>query len=159
MPRDPIIRSFFAKNGLTIIIVTLMVAFVIGGIQGLNYLAKKETKKNNNLNVNTISNEIKTAKQIAQAFLNYCNTKDVSSAKALLTLEYKENEEALNRWIGKYFNNSKTYKIESEVIKNGIYSYKIKITDNILESGKIDANLIEVDIQVIRENEEYKVSI
>src|SRR5574344_3049512 len=105
MPKSPVIRSFFAKNGLTMVIVILMAAFIIGGLQGLNYLAKNKIEKDDNLKVNTISKENKTARQIVQDFLNYCNTKDVSSASALLTLECKENEEILTTWVEKNFRN------------------------------------------------------
>lgn len=159
MPKSPVIRSFFAKNGLTMVIVILMAAFIIGGLQGLNYLAKNKIEKDDNLKVNTISKENKTARQIVQDFLNYCNTKDVSSASALLTLECKENEEILTTWVEKNFRNSKTFKIESETINKGIYNYKIKITDNILVTGKIDENLLEISMAVVNEKGEYKVSI
>lgn len=157
MAKNPIIRSFFAKNGLTIAIIIIFVSFVIFAVQGLNYLTEnKKLNNNRNINISKVEKNVHTAKNTVYEFLNYCNEKNVSSANALLTLECKEK---YDEWLKEYFANSKTYMICSELMQGNIYDYKIEIMDNVLETGQFDNNLQEVEIKVKEENNEYKIII
>lgn len=151
---------FFNQNRKQIIKIILIIVFIIGMIQLLNFLAKTKNdsadldniiaKKNNELSNEVISNKsavggenVSSSKldsdtEVIKKFLDYCNDRDLENAYELLTDECKEEMFSTiddfkdGYYVPVFDNSSKLFTIENWT--NNIY--KIKINDDILATGK-----------------------
>lgn len=175
---------FFNQNRRKIIIIILFIVFLLGIIQLLNYFAKKEnmstTSKNESITENSvIKNEVVSQKSVISGtniskkdlkkdtdviseFIEYCNSKNIEGAYALLTDECKEvmfpSIEDFNRvYYEHIFNNqARSYTVENWISN----TYKIEYSNDILSTGKIDNDIGLLDyITVVEVNGEYKLNI
>lgn len=106
-------------------------------------------------------------KIIIQNFINYCNQKQIEQAYNLLTNECKEEVffsnigNFSNNYVNKIFNSKKTYSMQSWINRDTYTTYKVKIVDDMISSGKITSkeNEIEDYYTIVNENGEYKLNI
>lgn len=175
---------YFNQNRKQIIKVILVIALIIIIIQILNYFAmEKNTKENtqkidvskdNNTNKEIISNKsavsgknvdnskLEKHSNIIKQFMNYCNEKDIESAYNMLTDECKEvmyptiQDFYKIYYINNFNNDTRLYTIENWIND----TYEVRITENILATGKVDTESTKQDyITVIEKNEESKLNI
>lgn len=158
----PLIR-FLNQNRRKIrnIILIIVVFFLV--LRTLNYMAqqkleKEEIQKNEKQEQITIEEE---HKELIEKFLDYCINKDVSSAYKMLSSEnnYKTQNEFKENYINKYFSETKIYNITLKSSKNDEYIYNVKISKDILSSGKLDNNAINQNFVVVKEDTDYKILI
>ena len=127
------------------------------------YTPEKTTISGSNVNVKK-QEENKT---IIENFINYCNQKQIEQAYNLLTDDCKEEvffsniANFNNNYVNKVFNGKKTYSMQSWINRDTYTTYKIKIVDDMITTGKITAkeNEIEDYYTVIQNGEECKLSI
>lgn len=173
---------FFNQNRKRIIKVILIIVFIIALIQLLNAIAKKpNTSKVENIVIKNASygdevisfkspvtgksvseDELKNVSDIIKQFMDYCNSSNVEAAYNLLTDECKEEMyPTINDFNNIYFNytfggEKKTYTIENWV--NDIY--QVRITGDILSTGKIDNAETKQDyVTIVEEDGVYKLNI
>ena len=181
------LRRWYNQNKKTIWKVTGIVVFLIGIIQLLNYFAgqnnvKLQTneeytnfttinKQYTDLSVDTdksvltqetISKTQTDSLSIVNDFFKYCNEGKISEAYNLLTNECKELMYAsLNDFRKSYYNqvfNGEKKNISLENWTGNIY--KVKITDDILASGKYDESKNRQDYITIKEEySNYRLNI
>lgn len=158
----PLIR-FLNQNRRQIrnIILIVLVFFLV--LRTLNYIAKQEIEKEE-IQKNTKQEQIAIEtehKEIIEEFLDYCINKDVSSAYTMLSFEnnYNTQNEFKEKYINKYFSETKIYNITLKSNKNNKYIYNVKILDDILSSGKLDNNAINQNFVVVKEEGDYKILI
>lgn len=127
------------------------------------YTPEKTTISGSNVSVKK-QEENKT---IIDNFINYCNQKQIEQAYNLLTDDCKEEvffsniANFSNNYVNKVFNGKKTYSMQSWINRDTYTTYKIKIVDDMITTGKITAkeNEIEDYYTVIQNGEEYKLNI
>lgn len=176
---------FFNQNKKNIIRIILIIVFILLLIQGLNFLAKNNffkkryVKKNQydnvELNENTLISKdsvisgkevdkakLKSATDIINLFFDYCNSQNIEAAYDMLTDECKEEmypsiEEFKRIYYDSLFDDgNKTITIENWF--DG--TYQVRITGDILSSGKLDGNQTKQDyVTVVEQNNEYKLNI
>lgn len=106
-------------------------------------------------------------KTIIDNFINYCNQKQIEQAYNLLTDDCKKEVfffnigNFSNNYVNKIFNSKKTYSMQSWVNRDTYTTYKVKIVDDMLSSGKITSkdNEIEDYYTVVQVGGEYKLNI
>ncbi len=106
-------------------------------------------------------------KTLIDNFINYCNLKQIEQAYNLLTDDCKEEvffsniQNFSNNYVNKIFNGKKTYSMQSWVNRDTYTTYKIKIVDDMISTGKITSqeNEIEDYYTVVQDGGEYKLSI
>lgn len=106
-------------------------------------------------------------KTIIDNFINYCNQKQIEQAYNLLTDDCKEEVffsnigNFSNNYVNKIFNSKKTYSMQSWVNRDTYTTYKVKIVDDMISSGKITSkdNEIEDYYTVVQTGGEYKLNI
>lgn len=172
---------YFNQNRKRIIIIIIGIVFFLGLIQLLNYFAKNSNSSNNNVIVKdtVINNELVSNKSavsgsnIAQQklkrdtdiitkFMDYCNLGKVEEAYNLLTDECKEEmypnvQQFKEIYFDELFNEEK----KNYTIQNWTGSiYEVRVTDDILSTGKIDNTVTKQDyITVVSSDNEYKLNI
>lgn len=173
---------FFNQNRKKIITVILIIVFIIAVIQILNFISKQQKTsdleniiiKNENYGDEVVSSkspitgksvpedEVKSASDVIKQFMEYCNNSNVESAYSLLTNECKEEMyPTLNDFNNIYFKytfggEKKTYTIENWIDN----VYQVRITGDILSTGKIDNATTKQDyITIVEENNELKLNI
>lgn len=173
---------FFNQNRKKIITVILIIVFIIAVIQILNFISKQQKTsdleniiiKNENYGDEVVSSkspitgksvpedELKSASDVIKQFMEYCNNSNVESAYSLLTNECKEEMyPTLNDFNNIYFKytfggEKKTYTIENWIDN----VYQVRITGDILSTGKIDNATTKQDyITIVEENNELKLNI
>ena len=173
---------FFNQNRKKIITVILIIVFIIAVIQILNFISKQQKTsdleniiiKNENYGDEVVSSkspitgksvpedELKSASDVIKQFIEYCNNSNVESAYSLLTNECKEEMyPTLNDFNNIYFKytfggEKKTYTIENWIDN----VYQVRITGDILSTGKIDNATTKQDyITIVEENNELKLNI
>lgn len=170
-------KRFFNKNIRNIGITIIVVIFVIGAIQLLNYIAK-QNKGNTNiveytekrgqaysiLSDTTVS-ETKNEKNVdlIDEFINYCNNGKTEEAYNLLTDECKElYYPTINEFIKNYYNRvftePKTHSAQSWITASGSYTYKVKILDDMMATGKYNAEGSVEDYYTIVNNEKLNIN-
>ena len=150
---------FYNKNRTIIWVAIFILVVVISIPRALNNYAIKQKELNqgsSNENITTTSGnkdnpvisggtvKKETSEQnnnIINNFLDYCNSENVENAYNLLSNKCKEKlYPTLNDFVNDYYNtlfgNKKLYDIQSWYIKSGSYTYKIELTENILETRK-----------------------
>lgn len=173
---------FFNQNRKKIITVILIIVFIIAVIQILNFISKQQKTqgleniiiKNANYGDEVVSSkslvtgksvsedELKSTSDVIKQFMEYCNNSNVESAYSLLTNECKEEMyPTLNDFNNIYFKytfggEKKTYTIENWIDN----VYQVRITGDILSTGKIDNAITKQDyITIVEENNELKLNI
>lgn len=106
-------------------------------------------------------------KTVIDNFIGYCNLKQIERAYNLLTDECKEkvffsnigNFE--NNYINKIFDGKKTYSMQSWINRDTYTTYKIKIVDDMISTGKITSKEDEIEdyYTVVQDNGQYKLNI
>lgn len=173
---------FYNQNRKKIIKIILVIVFIIGLIQLLDFFSKRENKNeevsneiNNTKYSNTVisdksaisgssvsENKLKKDTDIINDFFNYCKNGNIESAYDLLTDECKEEmyttiDEFKTMYYDVIFNGeSKSYTIENW--NDNIYS--VKITGDILSTGKLNNDETRQDYVTVVEHEDgYKLNI
>jgi len=173
---------FYNQNKKQIIKIILIIVFVIGIIQLLNYLVgKKNSVDNVQINTSYVNNQtseivsdkslvsgqtisretIKKDSEIIKQFVELCNQANIEQAYELLTDECKENMfptvEDFNRiYCSEIFNSYKTYTLENWTSN----TYQIRYTGDILGTGNLNNNETRQDyITVVNKNGEKKLNI
>ena len=173
---------FYNQNRKKIIKIILVIVFIIGLIQLLDFFSKRENKNeevsneiNNTKYSNTVisdksaisgssvsENKLKKDTDIINDFFNYCKNGNIESAYDLLTDECKEEmyttiDEFKTMYYDVIFNGkSKSYTIENW--NDNIYS--VKITGDILSTGKLNSDETRQDyVTVVEEKNGYKLNI
>lgn len=173
---------FFNQNRRKIIGIILIIVLIIAIIQILNNISKNRQNNNpaeNNIINNTYPKEIisdksaisgenisstklNTDANVIDKFIKYCNESNMELAYELLTDECKEEmfptlQDFNNIYYSKIFDGeNKSYTIENW-IRN---IYQVRITADILSSGKLDDSYTKQDYMTIVENNgEYKLNI
>lgn len=106
-------------------------------------------------------------KAIVDNFINYCNQKQIEQAYNLLTDECKAEvffsniANFSNNYVNKIFNGKKTYSMQAWINRDTYTTYKIKIVDDMLSTGKITSkeNEIEDYYTIVNQNGEYKLNL
>lgn len=175
---------FYNQNRKKILKTILIIVFIIGGIQLLNYFSKTNTNSNygnteQNSNKNKIAQELisdkspisgqsisssklKNDTEIIKDFIEKCNNKDINSAYELLTEECKELmfptvQDFYNIYYMNIFNEeSRIYTLENWYTN----TYQVKFSEDILSIGKLDGDGTKQDyITIISENGQNKLNI
>ena len=174
---------FYNQNRNQIIKIILIIVFVIGIIQLLNYLVGKKNNIDNNIQTNvsyannqtseivsdkslvsgqTIASEtIKKDSEIIKLFVVLCNQNNIEEAYELLTNECNENmfptvEDFKRIYCSEIFNSYKTYTLENWTSN----TYQVRYTGDILGTGDLNNNETRQDyITVVNKNGEKKLNI
>lgn len=176
------LKRFYNQNRKTIFSVICFIAFIIIIIQLLNHLSEKNQENKQNAMKNASSNSItndykpnqsvifnqeveentyKIQSNVIDEFIEYCNNGDIQNAYDLLADECKEEmfptlEYFKANYHSKIFNTTKLYSIQNW--NNS--TYKIKITENILSTGKVNnGTAIEDYFTLVRSQNGYKLNI
>lgn len=170
-------KRFFNQNIRNIVIVTIIVIFVFGAIQLLNYIAKKKKENIDIVEYNekrgqaysilsdTTVDENKNEKNVnlIDEFIDYCNNGETEKAYNLLTDECKDiYYPTINEFIENYYNRvfaePKTYSAQSWITSRGSYTYKVKILNDMLATGKYDAEGSVEEYYTIVNNEKLNIN-
>ena len=166
---------FYNQNRKKILIIMLIIVFIFGIIQLLNYFSKskiaKEDKQNTMISDNTeidqsvisskslisgqnvSTTKLKSETDLIDEFIKYCNNRDVNSAYEILSDECKEvmfptEEDFNNNYYMNLFNEYKTYTIENW---SGS-TYQVRFTGDILSTGNLNENVTKQDYITIVQN-------
>ncbi len=167
-------RKKIIRTMLFIVLIILIINLLNNNIKNKNENNYVETVTTDNTFDEVISNKsavsgesisnskLKKDTDIIKEFVGYCNEQDINSAYSILTDECKEEmfptiEDFNNIYYEKLFNgNKKQYTIENW---NGNI-YQVRITEDILASGKINDSSTKQDyITVVNKNGEKKLNI
>ncbi len=162
------IKRIFNQNRELIFRVIIIIVVGFGLLQLLNFIAKKQNEENANVSANRnatydrdyeiISGSRKDNEtydeenSIIEDFLNYCNNKEFENAYNILSQECKNAifpnlETFVSEYGEKIFFNKRDYNIQAWTSN----IYRVRITDNLLETGSIgDSNYIEDYFSVVR---------
>ena len=178
---------FYNNNKLLVWKAIGIVAFVIIMIQVLNNIVKKQKENKNNEYVNnvestsnsqkndTISESIISNKtvnkltsesntEIIGKFMKFCNESKLEEAYALIGDDckermYKTKDDFIEKYYKKIFTESKTYSLENFYTNGNYTTYRIKIKNDILVSGREEKEYIEDYFTIFRQNDEYRINI
>lgn len=171
---------FYNQNRKKIFKIILIIVFIFGILQLLNYLTRLKSNKNmleienkansivNDSEINSLvsdkslvsDNNISNVQlnkdiSVINQFIDYCNNEDITDAYNLLTNECKEEmfpsmQDFYNIYYLNIFNKEK----KSYTIENWVgHIYMVRITNDILSTGKINNGETKQDyITVIYDN-------
>lgn len=179
---------FYNQNRKKIFKIILIIVFIIGIIQLLNWLTKvKNSNKtqNNVIQNNTVINsssqkelvsnksgvsgekvsdyKLEKDTDVINKFMTYCNDKELGNAYELLTDECKEEMfSTIDDFKDIYY--MTIFNGESKVytLENWVNSiYKIEINDDVLSTGKYEKENTVIDYITVEENDdgEYRLNI
>lgn len=181
-------RNLFSNRYLILAIMAAII-FLLILINTLNNISKennnKKAEEQNKIQQNSQKQEIYTPekttisgtnvrpqkqednKTVIDNFLNYCNQKQIEQAYNLLTEDCKEEvffsniNNFSNNYVNKIFNSKKTYSMQSWINRDTYTTYKVKIVDDMISTGKITSaqNEIEDYYTVVQEEGKYKLNI
>ncbi|MCI9016574.1 MAG: hypothetical protein HFJ53_05370 [Clostridia bacterium] len=179
--RNSNLRRYLSKNSFKILGIIIGVILLIFIIQTLNGKIA-----NNRKNIHTEENIInsiykpeqtmvmgediskklqKDNNNIIDKFIEKCNEKDYEQAYSMLSNSCKERlyptiEYFKNNYIDKVFTQKRIYNLESWISTNNRYTYKIKILDDIIQTGARDnGNVVEDYITIENKNNKYELNI
>ena len=107
-------------------------------------------------------------KKVIDNFINYCNQKQIEQAYNLLSDACKEKVFFSNignfrdNYVNKIFNTKKTYSMQSWINRDTYTTYKVKIMDDMISTGKITSKQDEIEdyyTVVMQSGGEYKLNI
>ncbi len=174
-------RSIF-ENRYVIFVIIFAIILALYLIRLLNANAKEKLSVKNSETQNTIvetqrrdtsSQAVITQTEVAESvqqvntkviesFITYCNQKEIEKAYALLTDECKEKVFYSNiqyfkqNYVDKIFTRQKTYEMQAWVNYYASQTYKIKIMDDMLSTGKVSTSQESIEdyyTLVTKENE------
>lgn len=127
------------------------------------YTPEKTTISGSNVN----EKKQEENKTVIDNFINYCNQKQIEQAYNLLTDDCKKEVffsnigNFNNNYVNKVFNGKKTYSMQSWVNRDTYTTYKVKIVDDMISTGKITSkdNEIEDYYTVVQDGGNYKLNI
>ena len=163
------LARFLNQNMLRIIIALLAIAFAIILVQGLNYITKMQKQGNatnqidNQITFSSLDTSSETVisgqqvetevndqnEEVVEQFITYCNHGNIEEAYQMLTdsckeVYYKDLDSFRRLYYQVVFSNTKTYSLQSWINSNNVYTYKVKIMDDMLSSGSYNTeNIIE----------------
>lgn len=170
------IIRYYNNNRMRIWIAIAIIVLVVLVIQFFNLLAKKDNNENKNQNKvisaeaykNNISinQEIKNESVAEQSdlvidqFIRFCNAGNIEQAYALLTDECKEKIfPSIEYFKNNYYSlNFRTQKLYSKTLYSG-NTYKVKIYENILNSGSMSGDAIEDYYTIVKKDNGIKLNI
>lgn len=176
------IRMILARNknkiilGLAITAFILLILYIINGllIKNENKNEIKSSEKNNYIydpnyaiiSKGTISKEtIETTSKLINDFMNFCNNKNLEEAYELISQDCKKEmfvtiDDFINKYYNKIFTNYKIYNSQLWEMGANVYTYKVRILDDMLSTGKDNqGKAVEDYFTIIIENGEYKLNI
>lgn len=160
------------------VIIGVILIFII--VQILNQIAKNSNSSPTNIIINQnmyqpsdtviYGGNISEKKQetnnsVIDTFIKYCNNKQIQEAYNLLTDEcknllYPKIEYFENNFVNKTFNTKKIYSIQSWITNRGLDTYKVRILEDMLSTGKIaNEQAIEDYYTIVNKDGEYKLNI
>ena len=94
-------------------------------------------------------------------FINYCNDGNINEAYNMLSGECKENlyptvEDFKEKYCDRYFSEKKEYNLQSWINNDNGTTYEIRLTNDILSTGKYESGEIYQDYITIKDNEGRK---
>lgn len=178
---------FYNQNKKKIFKIILIIVFIFGILQLLNYLTiiksdksmlDAENKTNSSIIDNKInslvsdksfvsgstisSSKLEKDTNVINQFIDYCNKKDITSAYDLLTYECKEEmfptiQDFYNIYYSNLFNGEKKF----YTIENWVGdTYTVRVTSDILSTGNLSDNETRQDyITIVDNNGESKLNI
>lgn len=167
------------QNIIKIIVGVIVVILVIVVIQLLNENAKNDRKKvanTTNVIVDSSSDTIVSGgdvkeetnvknKSIMESFIEYCNAQKIEEAYNLLSQACKETlyptiEDFKNMYYLNVFTSGKSYDVQSWINDTDKYTYKVRLVEDMLATGKYDnSKVIEDYFTIVNEGTEEKLSI
>ena len=174
------ILRYYNQNKKSLWIIATIIIIIIVVIQAANFMVKlgkekEEEEKNNqplvqnkedykenpDISVEIKEEQVKEEKElIIDQFIRYCNSGKVQEAYNLLSTSCKNNiYPTLEKFINNYYNT--VYKSTKLYSKESYYggTYKIKLYNDALASGKVSGSYIEDYFTIVKENEETKLNI
>ena len=166
---------FYNQNRMMFWTIILTIAAVIILIHVLNNFLSEQQSNNMSAQIEMENYSIKTDKdysvitgkkinseisEIIDLFINYCNNGNVTEAYALLSndcknLLYPTIEKFKEDYYSKIFNTKKLFKAQAMFSNDGVYTYQISFTEDILATGKISGKSI-IDNYTIVNNDGIK---
>ena len=180
------LKRYFNQNTYKIIATIAICIFVIFVIQILNFMAKSSNEKNNaetpvanNIQSQTQKPELsspitdttisentgKTNEELIKEFINTCNNGDIETAYNLLGTDCKNElypniTDFQKNYFNTIFQSKKIVTTEFWDSKESTYTYKVRILEDALSTGKYQAeNIAEDFYTIISENSEKKLNI
>ena len=175
------IMRYINQHLREIIFITIAIIFVIVIIQVLNNAAIERSNNrilSNVVNIEPAYNPSRTAieganvpqeqqtinNNIINSFLEYCNNSAPEKAYEILTEDCKEKyyptlEQFINKYYNLVFNNKKSYSIQSWINDGFSYTYKVKISEDMLASGIYNGSSAEDYYTLVIQNGETKLNI
>lgn len=176
-------RSIF-ENRYVIFVIIFGIILTLYIIQLLNANAKEKMEQKNNEIQNTVTQKVDKSSQpiisgedvskkdqqsnteLIEQFIRYCNNQQIEKAYNLLTNDCKEEvfgnniEYFKKNYVDKIFTTKKMCTIQSW-INSRVYTYKVKIFDDMLSTGQIiDTNhAIEDYYTIVKQENSDKLNI
>lgn len=180
---------FYNQNRKMIFKIILIIVFIIGIIQLLNWLTKLKSERkiqnnvmqnsssviNNNSQEELLSNKsvisgekisdykLENDTDVIKSFMTYCNDRELESAYELLTDECKEEMfSTVDDFKEIYYIPIFNGNSKVYTLENWTDStYKIEINDDVLATGKYEKENTVIDYITVKENDdgEYKLNI
>lgn len=176
---------YYNQNRKKIWGIVIIIASAILLLHLMNYIYEQNRKKEltventltTNVNTNTTTvtanksvvtgeslstNQLQTATEVIDNFISYCNNKELEKAYGLLTEECKKQMyDSLEVFEQAYYNNIFNGESKNCTVENWIGdTYKVKIADNLLATGKANEGYSKQDyITVKKIEDEYKLNI
>lgn len=174
------IGRFINQNmiGIGVAIVTFIMIIVV--LQLLNEQAKNDRESVNIIATNIIkdttsetiisggdvSEEKNTEnKDIIDSFIEYCNAQKIEEAYNLISQDCREElyltiEDFTKLYWSPIFKTSKSYSMQSWISYNNQYTYKVRLLEDMLATGKYNnSSVIEDYFTIVDENGVQKISI
>ena len=174
------LRSSLFSNRYKILGIIVAIILVLCGIRLLNNMSKEKLKtqavggktsqitykpQETVISGDNVPQEQQQANtNVMEQFIKYCNAKEVQKAYNLLTDECKEViydsniENFRKNYVEKIYISNKTYSMQSWIKESNSVTYKGRIIDDILSTGKV-GEVVEDYYTIVRQNGSYKLNI
>lgn len=174
------LRSNLFSNRYKILGIIVAIILVLCIIQALNNMAKEKLQTQTVGNTtsqstykpqetvisgdNVVDEQQEINTDVMDQFIKYCNAKEVEKAYSLLTDECKEAiydsniDNFRKNYIEKIYTSNKTYSMQSWIKDTSSVTYKVRIIDDILSTGKV-GDVIEDYYTIVRQDGSYKLNI
>jgi len=173
------VGRFINQNMIGILVAVFSFITVIVVFQILNEGAKEEKRKVTNTatiiqdpssetvisGVDVSEEKNKENKTVIDSFIEYCNQQKIEEAYNLISADCKkELYPTMERFKELYwehvFQTSKSYSMQSWISTSNKYTYKVKLLEDMLATGKYDNSKVTEDyFTIVNEADGYKVSI
>ena len=160
---------YYSQNRIRVWKIIGAIVFVIAATQVLNQMAKNNIQQRaEEIKIEQSQRPTKEQQEQQEAlideFYTYCVNHEPEKAYDLLTLEEKENkyptlEQFKELYYTEEFDGNKEYNYTYSKNSNGNYIYQVKITNNLLATGKWNDEYIEEYVTIIQVDNSYKLSI